>query len=66
MALTITGKNGQPDMNDAEAISKHFLASEDHQWVDTVSIFIVIWHENVANVDQFTTNVAGQYFMSSM
>ncbi|KAK5117585.1 hypothetical protein LTR62_005007 [Meristemomyces frigidus] len=27
--------NGQPDMTDAEAISKHFLNSEEKQWQDT-------------------------------
>lgn len=35
--LMIPGANGQPDMNDAEAISKHFLASEDQNWAETVS-----------------------------
>jgi len=28
-------KNGQPDMNSAEAISEHFLKSEEQQWLDT-------------------------------
>ncbi|KAK3675517.1 hypothetical protein LTR78_004600 [Recurvomyces mirabilis] len=27
--------NGQPDMSDAEAISQHFLKSEEQQWQDT-------------------------------
>jgi len=27
--------NGQPDFTDAEAISKHFLKSEEQQWMDT-------------------------------
>ncbi|TKA31727.1 hypothetical protein B0A50_01805 [Salinomyces thailandicus] len=27
--------NGQPDMTSADAISKHFLASEEQQWMDT-------------------------------
>ncbi|KAK5127741.1 hypothetical protein LTR08_004223 [Meristemomyces frigidus] len=32
---TSFSSNGQPDMTSAEAISKHFLKSEDQQWLDT-------------------------------
>lgn len=32
---TMFRKNGQPDMSDADAISKHFLRSEDEQWAET-------------------------------
>lgn len=30
-----TAANGQPDLTDANAISKHFLRSEDSQWAET-------------------------------
>lgn len=34
-ANTATAANGQPDMTDANAISQHFLRSEDAQWSST-------------------------------
>ncbi|KAL1305724.1 hypothetical protein AAFC00_007310 [Neodothiora populina] len=33
---TSYAKNGQPDMSDAEAISKHFLKTEPENWADTL------------------------------
>jgi NAD(P)-dependent dehydrogenase (short-subunit alcohol dehydrogenase family) len=40
-ANAATVKNGQPDMNSAEAISEHFLRSEEQQWLDTFSTNVV-------------------------
>lgn len=31
-----TAKNGTPDMSSPEAISEHFLRSEDQNWADTL------------------------------
>lgn len=34
-------KAGQPDMNDAESISKHFIQSESQHWLDTMNTNVV-------------------------
>ena len=33
--------NGEPDMKDAEAISKHFLRSEEEEWAETFRINVM-------------------------